>query len=42
MTDAGPAPLAPTLARGGLQILLDEKLLRVTLMVDVVKLTPKN
>jgi hypothetical protein len=35
-------PVAPALNRGGLQIVLDEKLLRVTLLVDVVKLTAKN
>jgi hypothetical protein len=41
-TDATQQPAAPPLTKGGLQIVLDEKLLRVTLMVDVVKLTPKN
>jgi hypothetical protein len=43
MADAAPTPLTTMpAARGGLQTVLDEKLLRVTLMVDVVKLTPKN
>jgi len=43
MADAAPTPLTTMpAARGALQTVLDEKLLRVTLMVDVVKLTPKN
>jgi hypothetical protein len=38
------APLSPGSlpAKGGLQIVLDEQLLRVTLIVDVVKLAPRN
>ena len=34
------APLAP--GRGGLQVMLNEQLLRVTLVVEVVKLLPKK
>jgi hypothetical protein len=41
--DAGtPQPPAPQPGKGGLQTVLKEQLLRVTLMVDVVKLTPRN
>jgi hypothetical protein len=41
-----PAPtsqpaVAPS-SRGGLQTVLDEQLLRVTLVIEVVKLLPKN
>jgi hypothetical protein len=36
---AAPAPLP---GRGGLQTVLNEQLLRVTMMVEVVKLTPRN
>lgn len=39
-TDAG-APPAPLSGKGGWQTILNEQLLRVTLMVEVVKLTPK-
>jgi hypothetical protein len=42
-TEAAPPPAAaPVLTKGGLQIVLDEKLLSVTLVVEVVKLSPKN
>jgi hypothetical protein len=40
--DAAPQPVTPVSAKGGLPVVLDEKLLRVTLMVDVVKLLPRN
>jgi hypothetical protein len=40
--DAGtPQPPAPPPGKGGLQTVLKEQLLRVTLMVEVVKLTPR-
>jgi hypothetical protein len=40
----GGAPLtaAPVTGKGGLQTVLDEQLLSVTLKVEVVKLTPRN
>jgi hypothetical protein len=37
-----PAPAAAQPGKGGLQTVLDDQLLRVTLTVEVVKLTPKN
>ena len=37
---AAPPPVAP--GRGGLQTVLNEQLLRVTLVVEVVKLLPKK
>jgi hypothetical protein len=41
--DAGaPPPPVPMPGKGGLQTVLNEQLLRVTLMVEVVKLTPRN
>jgi len=40
-TDAG-APPASLPGRGGLQTVLNEQLLRVTMMIEVVKLTPRN
>jgi hypothetical protein len=45
---AGPAPglptpgVAPTVRRGGLPIILDEKQVRVTMVINVVKLLPKK
>ena len=41
-TYATQPPAAPVLSKGGLPIVLDEKLLSVTLMVEVVKLSPRN
>jgi hypothetical protein len=38
----GTPPLTPLPGKGGLQTVLNEQLLRVTLMVEVVKLTPRN
>jgi hypothetical protein len=40
-TDAGASAASPPV-RGGLQTVLNEQLLRVTLMVELVKLTPRN
>jgi hypothetical protein len=37
-----PQPLAPMSAKGGLQTVLNEQLLRVTLTVELVKRTPKD
>jgi hypothetical protein len=41
-----PPPVAPTTpgqpAKGGLQTVLDEKQLKVTLAVDIVKLLPQK
>ncbi len=39
-----PVPVAapPVISRGGLPVMLDEKKLKVTLVVDVIKLLPKN
>ena len=41
-TGGAPQPSAPLPGRGGLQTVLNEQLLSVTLKVEVVKLTPKN
>ena len=43
-TDTGmqPPPPAPVPGQGGLQTVLNEQLLRVTLVVEAVKLTPGN
>jgi hypothetical protein len=35
-----PAPVAPPANKGGLPLVLDEKQLKVTLMLNVVKLAP--
>ena len=40
MAPAAPPPVM--VSRGGLQTVLDEQLLRVTLVVEIVKLLPKN
>lgn len=37
-----PSPAAPAPGKGGLQTVLNEQLLRVTMSVEVVKLTPRN
>jgi hypothetical protein len=40
---AQPAPLAaPSANKGGLPLVLDEKQLKVTLMLNVVKLVPSK
>ena len=39
---AAPGAIAPVQGKGGLQTVLNEQLLRVTMMVELVKLTPKN
>jgi hypothetical protein len=39
---ATPGASAPVQGKGGLQTVLNEQLLRVTMMVELVKLTPKN
>jgi hypothetical protein len=41
-TESAQTPAAPMVSRGGLPIVLDEKLLSITLVVEVVKLTPRN
>jgi hypothetical protein len=41
-TASAPAPGTATPGKGGLQTILNEQLLRVTLLVEVVKLTPRN
>ena len=38
----GASPPAATTGRGGLQTVLNEQLLRVTLVVEIVKLLPKR
>jgi len=39
---AGPVAVAPMISKGGLPVMLDEKKLKVTLLVEVVKLLPRN
>jgi hypothetical protein len=36
------APTAPTVTKGGLPVMLDEKQLKVTLVLQEVKLLPKK